>query len=160
MAPADEPALREIVLAVGLTTDPAASALPYISSMQEEHRLSRKLEVDGVLVGGGQLIRGRRPDCADLGFWVHPRHQRRGHGRRIAQGLIALGFTAMALHRIAARTSSRNLASRRTCESAGLQLDGVLGGEALGVEGDRYDELHLGLLRREWRPVEAAAQPG
>lgn len=83
---------------------------------------------DGALVG--HLYLGPVEPIAwrtwELGFIVHPAHQRRGYASEGATALLRHAFAAWNAHRVVAHCDPRNAASWRTLARVGLRREGLL----------------------------------
>lgn len=74
---------------------------------------------DGTLVGVISLTRNGA-DEGEIGYWVCRPYQGRGHAREAAAVMIALGFKALALHRVVAACRPDNEPSWRVMEHCGM----------------------------------------
>jgi RimJ/RimL family protein N-acetyltransferase len=90
----------------------------------------------------------------ELGFVVHPAHQRKGYATEAARALLEFGFTRMGLHRIIGRLEARNVGSARVLEKLGMRREAHLV-ENEWVKREWQSELVYAVLAREW-----AAQTG
>ena len=90
---------------------------------------------------------------AELGFVVHPAHQRRGYATEAARALLDFAFDTMQAHRVIGRTEARNVASARVFEKLGMRHEAHLV-ENEWVKGEWQSELVYAVLVHEW----AAAQ--
>jgi RimJ/RimL family protein N-acetyltransferase len=114
-------------------------------------------DADGrrVLGGTGFHLRGRTLDdgYGEIGMWIRADAAHRGLGTRVLLALLEWGFSdAWRWERLEWRCDTRNVASARVAEKAGMQLEGCLRGD-LPIEGGRRDTLLFGALRSEWRRV-------
>jgi RimJ/RimL family protein N-acetyltransferase len=88
----------------------------------------------------------------------------RGHGvgRRAVALALALAFDELGLHKVWLTVHARNVAAVRAYEAAGFQLEGTHRGEFVlrqgggeggggqdGADGERVDELYMGIQRDE-----------
>ena len=62
----------------------------------------------------------------DLGFIVHPTHQRQGYATEGAAALLRHAFAVMGVHRVVAHCNPDNRASWRVLERVGLRREGLL----------------------------------
>ena len=156
----DGPALLELYRSIGMigrnadgseTTD----LRPWIRSLNGT-LVGRKLVVDGILVGGGQLTRQKQMHVYELGYWIGSTHQSKGYGTIVARLFAELAFTQLSCHRLFAKTSSRNRASIRVLEKSGFKLEGTLR-DVFQSDGVFYDEVYYGCLASEWRAGQASA---
>lgn len=85
-----------------------------------------------------------------------PAHWNRGYGRDAVRLWVDLLFrTEPELHRLDLRTWSGNLGMMRVAEHLGFTLEARFR-EARELDGQRYDGLGYGLLRREWAGATSA----
>jgi RimJ/RimL family protein N-acetyltransferase len=90
----------------------------------------------------------------ELGFVVHPAHQRMGYATEAARPVLDFAFNTMGLHRVSGRTEARNIASARVLEKLGMRREAHLV-ENEWVKGEWQSELVYAMLAGEWatRPV-------
>jgi [ribosomal protein S5]-alanine N-acetyltransferase len=62
------------------------------------------------------------PNTGALALYLHPNYWAMGLGTEAAKAFVAYGFETLGLERIVAGASSKNLASNRVLEKAGLHL--------------------------------------
>ena len=62
----------------------------------------------------------------ELGFIVHPAHQRQGFASEAATALLRHAFAVMGVHRVVAHCNPDNPASWRVLERVGLRREGLL----------------------------------
>jgi aminoglycoside 6'-N-acetyltransferase len=87
---------------------------------------------------------------AELGAILHPDAHGHGYAREASAALLDLAFLRMGLHRVSARTDSRNEASARLLRRLGMRQEGHLR-QCVLYAGHWYDELVFGILAQEWR---------
>jgi ribosomal-protein-alanine N-acetyltransferase len=115
-----------------------------------QSRFPRIVEVDGVVVGLGELnVRSVANQQAEIGYSLHPDWWGRGVGTQLARQLIRFGFERLDLHRIYATCDPRNLASARVLAKAGMTYEGRLRHTAHIRDGWRDSEM-FSILRDEW----------
>jgi RimJ/RimL family protein N-acetyltransferase len=90
----------------------------------------------------------------ELGFVVHPEHQRRGYATEAARPLLDFAFDTMGLHRVIGRTEARNIASARVLEKLGMRREAHLI-ENEWVKGEWQSELVYAVLAEEWAILNA-----
>jgi RimJ/RimL family protein N-acetyltransferase len=152
---ADAADLADLFVSIGMTQQrDVAGAAGFIRHINSDKAIGRKLVVDGVLVGGGQLTVQKYPHAVELGFWVRRDRQGRGHGRTIVRRFTELALGGLGYHRVFAKTFSNNTRSIRCLERAGMVREGVLRDVAF-KEGAFYDEILYGRLRGD-PPVKPA----
>lgn len=119
---------------------------------QEGDRLGLALESreTGALIGDVMLSWvSKEHACGEIGFVLHPDHQRRGYATEAAAAMLNLGFGDMQFHRIIGRCDARNIASARVLEKLGMRREGHLL-ENEFVKGEWTDEHYYAILAREW----------
>lgn len=78
---------------------------------------------DEVLVGAIALGVVKEHRRGTLGYWLGVPFWNQGYMSEVAQAVVAFGFDALDLHRIDARCLTRNPASARVMEKAGLTYE-------------------------------------
>jgi RimJ/RimL family protein N-acetyltransferase len=94
---------------------------------------------------------------AEIGMWMAASFAGQGLGTRALRLMLRWGFTAWPWQRLTWHCDSRNLASIRTAEKAGMILEAVLRRDLIDVDGHRRDTRIYALLKEEWenRPIGA-----
>lgn len=87
---------------------------------------------------------------AHLGLVLSPRARGQGLAGDAVRVLCDYAFRVRDLHRLSVETLATNAPAVAAARSAGFVEEGRAR-EAAHVLGERVDELHLGLLRSEWR---------
>jgi RimJ/RimL family protein N-acetyltransferase len=95
----------------------------------------------------------------EVGYILHPAHERRGYATEGARAMLALGFDGLGLHRIYGRIDARNAASARVLERLGMRREAHLV-ENEWVKGEWQSELVYAILAREWRDASAGGDSG
>lgn len=108
------------------------------------------ITADGGPALGWINLRVKREGVAEVGYILSRACWGQGYAREALAAVVAHGFGAMGLHRIAADTDPDNHGSIAILKSLGFQLEGHLRGEWKTHIGIR-DSLIFGLLRDEWR---------
>ena len=85
----------------------------------------------------------------ELGFVVHPAHQRRGYATEAARPILDFAFDTLGLHRVIGRAEARNVASTRALEKLGMRREAHLI-ENEWVKGEWQSELAYAVLAEEW----------
>jgi len=78
-----------------------------------------------------------------------PNDWRRGYGREAVRMLLRFAFDELNLFRLMAVIPEYNRAARHLFERAGFSQE-VRRRQALQRDGQRWDMLHMGILRQEW----------
>lgn len=84
-----------------------------------------------------------------LGAWIDPDHHGEGYAPRGTALAVDYAFEELDLHRLNTAVFEPNRPSQRVMEKLGFTREGVQR-EAMFIEGDWYDTVQYGLLRREW----------
>ncbi|MGC2168184.1 MAG: GNAT family protein [Acidimicrobiales bacterium] len=86
----------------------------------------------------------------EIGGSLHPDVHGRGYASEVYGALLELAFTRYDQHRVCGRCDSRNGASVRSLEKAGLRQEAHFV-ENEFVKGEWTDEIVLAILQSEWR---------
>jgi ribosomal-protein-alanine N-acetyltransferase len=78
------------------------------------------------LIGAIGLVFEPAHDRAELGYWIARDHWKNGYASEAARAIIRHGFEATPLNRIAAYHFTRNPASGRVLQNAGMRYEGLL----------------------------------
>jgi RimJ/RimL family protein N-acetyltransferase len=98
-------------------------------------------------------------ESAELGYFIGVPYWNRGYTTEAARGLIDYGFEQMGLNRIVAFHMTRNPASGRVMEKAGMTFEGVLR-QAIR-RWDVYEDMAIrSILRSEWEAGRLPTAPG
>ncbi|GAA2775002.1 MULTISPECIES: GNAT family N-acetyltransferase [Kitasatospora] len=89
---------------------------------------------------------------AHIGLGLLPAARGQGYGSDVVAVLCHYGFVVRGLHRLQIETLADNHAMLRAAEHNGFVREGVLRASAW-VLGEFLDEVLLGLLARDWKPV-------
>ena len=82
--------------------------------------------------------------------WIAPAMWGHGYATEATRALLTLGFDQLKLHRIQARHFTRNPASGRVMQKAGMKLEGVH--RAIFRRNGRFDDVGVySILEQEWR---------
>jgi len=87
---------------------------------------------------------------AEIGYDLAQKHWRQGIMSEALGCVIRYAFETIGLHRIEAIVDPSNQPSRDLLKKLGFQEEGILR-ERFFKGGSYYDDLYLGLLRRDWR---------
>jgi RimJ/RimL family protein N-acetyltransferase len=86
---------------------------------------------------------------AEVGFVVHPAHQRRGYATEAARPMLDFAFATMGVHRVVGRTEARNTGSARVLEKLGMRREAHFV-ENEWVKSEWQSELVYAVLASEW----------
>jgi len=105
---------------------------------------------DGELIGAIGLHIAPEHDRAELGYWIAVPHWGRGYATEAARAVVAFCFETLKLHRVQASHLTRNPASGRVLEKAGMKLEGIRRGAF--KKWDVFEDIAgYAVLRPEWR---------
>jgi ribosomal-protein-alanine N-acetyltransferase len=90
------------------------------------HDFAIELKTATRVIGGCSIKReAASDDHASVGYAIHPDFQGRGFATEATLGLIEFGFRSLGLERIVAQCDTRNRASSRVMEKAGMTRVGT-----------------------------------
>lgn len=140
-----------------------------ISTAEEEKWFERQLEdtgselfaietADGCHIGSIGLHNiNWRDRHAELGIVIGEKeYWGRGYGSDAVRTMLRFAFESLNLHRVSLRVFEDNARGLRAYEKCGFQHEGRMR-EAVFRKGRYYDELRMGILRREF--VESGGEP-
>ena len=107
---------------------------------------------DGLLVGdlgAGFGVPGEQQ--VELGYRIHPDHQRQGYAREAVAALISHLIAEHGIHRFVAVAAAANRASRAVLESLGFREEGEFRQSFL-CNGQWIDDAYYALLAADWSP--------
>jgi RimJ/RimL family protein N-acetyltransferase len=91
---------------------------------------------------------------AEIGFVLHPDHQRKGYTTEAARVLLRVAFEVLELHRVFGRIEARNEASARVLEKLGMRREANFV-ENEFVKNEWQSEIVYAILEREWKALPA-----
>jgi RimJ/RimL family protein N-acetyltransferase len=92
----------------------------------------------------------------EVGYLVHPAHQRRGYATEMSAEMLRLAFEDLHLHRVVGRLDGRNTASASVLEKLGMRREAHLISNEF-VKGEWCDELDYALLADEWAAIRSSS---
>jgi RimJ/RimL family protein N-acetyltransferase len=96
---------------------------------------------------------------AYLGISIGEREEwGKGYGTDAVQVILRLAFAELNLHRVSLTVFDYNQRAIRSYEKAGFRLEGRQRG-FLKREGQRWDLIYMGILKREWEMTQTITQP-
>ena len=111
------------------------------------YQLAVILNDTDTLIGGCGLKRNdASDDSASLGYAINPDFQNRGFATEIANALIKFGFDDLGLTKVIAECHSRNTASSRVMEKAGMKMVARLPDHRM-VKGEMTDSYRYAISR-------------
>jgi len=84
------------------------------------------ITLNGAVIGAVGLDLEQAHDKGELGYWVGRPFWGQGYATEAARGMIVIGFKHLNLNKITAHHYTRNPASGRVLEKAGLVREGLL----------------------------------
>jgi len=130
---------------------PAGAAENWISCHREDFETNRIHHFaldDGQLVGAMGLVM-KDVGIAEIGYWIGVPFWNRGYATEAAREVLRYGFEECGLHRIFAGYFTRNAASGRVMQKAGMKYEGTLRHHA-HKWGEYQDVAFYGVLRDEF----------
>ena len=113
-----------------------------------DYELAVILRDQELLIGGCGIKRGSvTNNIASVGFAINPDFQRNGYATEVAIALIDFGFMSMGLEAIFAKCDTRNVASYRVMENAGMVRTARLKNER-EVKGAMTDSYRYEISRK------------
>lgn len=88
--------------------------------------------------------------CAEVGMVVRASEAGRGLGTRVLAAMLRWGFTEWPWLRLSWRCNTRNVASVRVAEKAGLLFEGTLRGQKDPMSEARRDTACYGITKADW----------
>jgi RimJ/RimL family protein N-acetyltransferase len=93
---------------------------------------------------------------AEIGWALDPAVHGQGYGTDLAQGLLAICFDGLGLHRVVGICFADNVASARVMEKAGMRREAHFQGDSLHRDGRWYDTYSYAMLASEWTRLRAS----
>jgi RimJ/RimL family protein N-acetyltransferase len=91
---------------------------------------------------------------ASIGYCFDEAAWGQGFATEAAGALLQWAFDTLDLNRVQAEADTRNMASGRELEKLGFVREGTLREDCI-VDGEISDSWVYGLLRRQWKPLQA-----
>jgi len=138
---------------------PDGAAEEWIAKQQEEFDANRSVNfvIDNGEVAGGIGLAAKGDAIAEIGYWIGVPFWNRGYASEAAIEVVRYGFEERGLERIYAQYFSRNAASGRVLQKAGMQYEGTLRRHL--KKWDEYvDLVCYGIVREDW--LSAAGRTG
>jgi RimJ/RimL family protein N-acetyltransferase len=104
---------------------------------------------DGLFMGAIGIGNDQGHKRAEIGYWLGKPHWGQGYMSEAARRVIQFGFEDLKLNRIYAAYFTRNPASRRVMEKAGMTYEGTMRQNVLKW-GEFVDIGFCAILREEW----------
>ncbi len=119
----------------------------FTGSCQFAIRLRESEQLIGDIAVLGDLTNGRQ---AMLGYTLAQRYQGNGYAFEACSAMLDHAFCKWEMHRIAADTDPRNIASKRLLERLGFRLEGHMLECYPDTDGSWLDSHIYAILSREW----------
>jgi len=103
----------------------------------------------GRIAGAMGLVIEREHDRAEIGYWIAGEWRGRGYAAEAAEVVVRYGFEMAALNRIFASHFSRNPASGRVLQKAGMQHEGTHR-QMFRKWGEFLDAETYAIVRSDW----------
>ncbi|KAK3117358.1 hypothetical protein LTR53_001348 [Teratosphaeriaceae sp. CCFEE 6253] len=87
---------------------------------------------------------------AEIGLSILPAHRNQGYGSETLRWVLSWAFRFGNLHRVGLTAYSHNAGAIKLYERLGFRHEGRTR-ECCWYDGEYWDEVHLGMLDREWR---------
>ena len=95
-------------------------------------------------------IESMEREAAEIGYRIHPDHQRKGYALEATTALLELLFDVGGMRRVTAYCVAENAPSARMMERLGMQHEATFR-EYSYIDGAWRDELVYAILAAEWR---------
>jgi RimJ/RimL family protein N-acetyltransferase len=94
-------------------------------------------------------LKSTRDGTGEIGWVLHPGHNRHGYMTEAATAILDLAFTELGLHRVTAMLDARNTASAALCLRLGMRREAHFVADQW-FKGEWSDTQVYALLAREW----------
>jgi RimJ/RimL family protein N-acetyltransferase len=163
---ADAPRIHELASPFEIADTTGHMPHPYLEGMAEEWISThtdeyerRETAMFGItlretseVIGAIGLTLHLNHRRAELGYWIGVPFWNCGYATEATRALIGFGFETLDLNRIYASHFSRNRASGRVMQKAGMTFEGVLR-EHFVRWNNPEDLVYYGILRSEWESM-------
>ncbi|TVY68984.1 putative ribosomal N-acetyltransferase [Lachnellula suecica] len=95
----------------------------------------------------------RHHRTSHIGIWIAPSYQRKGYGSEAIRWILTWGFQMGGLHRIGIDCFGYNPGAKKLYQRLGFTYEGAER-ESVWYDGKWYDNITLGMLKREWRALQ------
>ncbi len=100
--------------------------------------------LSGLFLSNDRFMRG------ELYYKLFPEFWGNGYATEVTKAIIKFGFDKYQLHRIEAGVATKNVASIRVLEKAGMKKEGMHA-KILPIRGEWIDNFHYAILEDEWK---------
>lgn len=119
------------------------------AASRESYTFAVVLKAEDRMIGSMGIGQNAAHNRAEIGYWMGKRYWGQGYASEACRRLIQFGFEDLGLNRIQASYFTRNPASRRVMEKAGMRYEGVLR-QYVFKWGEYIDLGFCSILRSEW----------
>lgn len=122
------------------------------SDISEDHKEFIIQKKDGTEIGLiiYFMVQGGPYRLLEFGYYIIPSESNKGYCTEAAKIFIDFLFLSQAIERIQATTDSRNIASQRVLEKAGLKREGLMR-KAVFLKGNYVDISLFSITREDWK---------
>ena len=113
----------------------------------EQYTFAITLKVEGALIGCIGLVVEKRHNKAEVGYWLGTPYWRQGYMTEALEAILNFGFGQVKLNRIFATHLTRNPASGRVMQKAGMQYEGIQ--RQAVIKNEVYEDLAFYAMLRE-----------
>ena len=103
---------------------------------------------DGTKIG--LVILELEGEVQEIGYGIIPNERKKGYCTEAVKIAVDYLFLSKPIVRVQAHTNTKNTASQRVLEKAGLKKEGIVR-KRIFVRGDWRDEFLCSILREEWK---------
>ena len=103
---------------------------------------------DGTKIG--LVILELEGEMQEIGYGIIPNERKKGYCTEAVKIAVDYLFLSKPIVRVQAHTNTKNTASQRVLEKAGLKKEGIVR-KRIFVRGDWRDEFLCSILREEWK---------
>lgn len=115
--------------------------------LQKEYAFLISSKHSGELMGYIRLFRiDWKIRKAELGYFIDEAYAGKGLMSEIVKTVCNFGFQQLELHKLVIMTSTENVASQRVAEKCGFEMEGVVRGEFVRLNGEVIDTVLYGRL--------------
>jgi RimJ/RimL family protein N-acetyltransferase len=111
------------------------------------------LSAEHRMIGSMGIRQNSTHNRAEIGYWMGKAYRGQGYASEACRRIIQYGFEELGLNRIQAGYFTRNPASRRVMEKAGMTHEGVLR-QYVYKSGEYVDLGYCAILREAWAKLD------
>ena len=158
-----EPAIAEMTLSIPYPYQ-TADAAGWLDSAGQgfancaQYVFAVEQRATGAFMGGIGLTLRPRFDRAEAGYWLGRPFWGQGFATEALRALLGFGFDALALRKIVATHLTKNPASGRVMQKAGMRWEAAMP-QHVKRDGQYHDLIQYQLLRTDYQPLATRAAP-